>query len=194
MRRMGLALMICSSWGVGAAHADDFSPQKDKVSTEAVANLEAYAVYKMGRYDQARAIWEDLAAKGNTTAMINLSNMFGQGQGTPPDQAKALEWTRQAAQGGDSRAQVELGWAHERGQGVPHDNHLAAEWFRKAALQQDRDGAFNLGVMLATNYGQGLGSGDDAQMTEARTWLSLAAQKGKGEAADYLKVLDQKKP
>ena len=188
MRYWAIALVL---WGSSTAWADDFSPQKDKVSTEAVANLEAYAAYKMGQYDKARALWEDLAAQGNTTAMINLSNMFGQGQGTPADQAKALQWTQQAAQSGDSRAQVELGMAYERGQGMPHDNVMAAQWFRKAALQQDRDGAFNLGVMLATNYGQGMGTGNDQQTSEAITWLSQAAKAGKEEAIDYLKILNQ---
>ena len=171
------------------AKADDFGAKPDRVSTDAVRNLEAYAVYKMGQYDKARAIWEQLAAEGNTTAMINLSNMFDQGQGSAKNPAEALEWTRRAAQGGDTRAQVELGWRYERGQGVEHDNVKAADWFRQAAQQGDRDGAFNLGVMLATDYGKGVDQASADEKLEAHKWLTQAADAGKTEAADYLKIL-----
>lgn len=81
---------------------------RDTVMRDAVSNLEAYAVYKMGRYDQAAAIWTELAERGNTTAMINLANMHAQGQGRPRDPAAAEAWLRRAAELGDERAVEDL--------------------------------------------------------------------------------------
>lgn len=176
-------------WGM-EARAEEALAGRDRASIEAVRNLEAYAAYKMGQYEAARDIWQALAASGNTTAMINLANLSGQGQGQPRDLAAALEWTRRAAEAGDSRAQVELGMAYETGHGLPHDNRQAAAWFRKAAEQGDRDGAFNLGVMLATAYGAGPAVSTPDQRREARHWLAEAAVAGKIEARSYLGVLD----
>lgn len=162
---------------------------RDKASVEAVGNLEAYAAYKMGQYDRAREMWLALAGNGNTTAMLNLANLYEQGQGVPRDQALALGWTRKAAERGDPRAQMELGQAYEDGAGVPRDNAEAARWFRAAAEQGDGDAAFNLGVMLATNYGQGVGTASPEQRKEAADWLAKAAQAGNREAPPMLEVL-----
>ena len=184
------ALLICLlPFTAPMAFADDFGAKPDKVSVQAVRNLEAYAAFKMGQYDKARDMWEQLAAEGNTTAMVNLSNMFEQGQGSIKNPVEALEWTKRAAQSGDTRAQVDLGWHYERGNGVERDIHQAAFWFRQAAQQGDRDGAFNLGIMLATDYGNGTQSASADETSEARQWLTQAAEAGNGEAAAYLKVL-----
>lgn len=82
---------------------------------EAVKNLKAYAAYKSGQYDTARRMWEELAEKGNTTALVNLANLFQQGQGVTEDQKRAMGYVQKAAELGDARAQFELGIAHEKG-------------------------------------------------------------------------------
>ena len=146
---------------------------RDRASVEAVQSLQAYAAYKSGNYAQARSLWEDLAARGNTTAMNNLANMFEQGQGIPKDPAASIQWLRKAAELGDPVAQLNLGLAFERGTGVTRDNHEAARWFRKSAEQGDRDAQFNLGVMLATNYGAGAESAT-AEQRAAQNRLTIA--------------------
>ncbi len=165
------------------------TPDQDTVARQAVGNLEAYAAYKSGDYAEARAIWEQLAAAGNTTAMINLSNLYGQGQGVPADAERALAYTRDAAEAGDSRAQYELGMAYERGEGVEHDLDEASAWFSRAARQGDADAQFALGVMLATGYGKGPEHATPAQRLAALAWLEKAAAGGVREAEDYLAVL-----
>ena len=156
---------------------------------EAVTNLEAYAEYKMGHYDAAREIWEGLAAKGNTTAMINLANLFQQGQGVTEDQKKATALVLQAAEAGDARAQYEIGIAYERGATVERDIVKASSWLKKSADQDYSDGQFAYGVMLATGHGKGLDKATPEEKAEALELLGKAKAGGNLEAGDYIKVM-----
>ncbi len=181
MKRTVIAVLLILSAPVSA--------ERDRASVEAVESLQAYAAYKSGDFDKARALWEDLAERGNTTAMNNLANMFEQGQGTRKDLAASLEWLRKAAELGDPVAQLNLGLAFERGTGIERDNHKAAHWFRKSAAQGDRDAQFNLGVMLATDYGAGIESSGEEQLAEAQRWLEQAAEQGHEEARTFIDLL-----
>ncbi len=163
--------------------------ERDRASVEAVESLQAYAAYKAGDFAAARALWEELAARGNTNAMNNLANMFEQGQGTPKDTSASIKWLREAAERGDSVAQLNLGLAFERGTGVKRDNREAVRWFRRSAEQGDKDAQFNLGVMLATNYGAGVESATDKQRSEAAYWLRKSAVQGHAEARTFLGLL-----
>jgi len=171
----------------GLSHSAE-SKERD-MAKEAVINLKAYAEYKLGHYDKAKEIWEGLAAKGNTTALINLANMFQQGQGVTEDQKEAMGYVERAANLGDARAQYELGMAHEKGIVRERDIEKAAAWLKKSAEQDDSDGQFAYGVMLATAKGKGLDKATPAQRAEAITWLKKAKANGNLEAADYIKVL-----
>ncbi|GAB6842878.1 hypothetical protein HNR00_004905 [Methylorubrum rhodinum] len=162
-------------------------------SADAVTNLKAYAEYKMGHYDTAKEIWEGLAAKGNTTALINLSNMFTQGNGVSADEKKAFSYTQQAAKLGDARAQHDVGLAYEKGSLVDRDIDKAAEWLRKSAEQDYADGQFAYGVLLATGRGKGLNSVSEADRAEAIAWLRKAQAHGQTEAAGYIKVIEEQK-
>jgi hypothetical protein len=159
-------------------------------AAEAVTNLKAYAAFKMGHHDEARRIWEGLAKKGNTTALLNLANMFQQAQGVDEDQKKALTYVRKGAELGDSRAQYELGMAYERGILVERNLQQAAAWFEKAARQGDVDAQFALGVMNATGFGQGTKVASEAQREQAVAWLGKASAQGHQEAATYLELLN----
>lgn len=153
-------------------------------------SFEAYAAYKSGEYTKAERLWSDAAANGSTDAMINLANLYVQGQGVTRDLARAAAWYRRAAEAGDPVAQVHLGEAYEAGAGLARDNRQAALWFQRAAEQGDAQGAFNLGVMLATDYGTGLEASNAEQRTTARRWLSAAAEQGHQEAGRMLRVLE----
>lgn len=167
--------------------------QQDQASSDAVVNLKAYAEYKMGHYDAAREIWEGLAAKGNTTALINLSNLFSQGGGVTADQKKAYAYTEKAAELGDPRAQHDVGLAYEKGSPVPRDIDKAAMWLKKSADQNYADGEFAYGVLLATGRGKGLDKASSADKAEAIVWLKKAQAGGNTEAGDYIKTLGDAK-
>jgi len=139
---LSISLMLLPHQTTLADEVDGFAG-RDKASREAVESLEAYAVYKMGQYDEARIKWLSLASRNNPSAMINLANMAEQGQGVPRDLNKAAEWLRKAA-----------------------------DWFLKAAEQGDSTAQFNLGVMLATNYGKGIKSASPEQL-DAEEFLEM---------------------
>jgi TPR repeat protein len=176
---------------VAFATAVAVAAERDNAA-EAVTNLEAYAEYKMGNYDKAREIWEGLAAKGNTTALINLANLFQQGQGVTEDQKKGIVLIEKAAELGDARAQYELGIAYEKGGVVNRDIDKAASWLKKSAEQNYSDGQFAYGVMLAAGRGKGIDNATAADIKEALEWLNKAKARGNLEAADYIKVLEGK--
>ncbi len=159
-----------------------------KEENTGVAALKGYAVFKMGKYQEAFDIWQPLAVKGNTTAMNNIANLYANGLGLDRDLALAAQWLQKSAEMGDSIGQLQLGMAYEQGQGVPKDNQKAAFWFEKSALQGDRDAQFNLGVMLATNFGLN-DSPSSEQLEQAKYWLKLANEQNHPEARVFLKLI-----
>ena len=85
-------------------------------------NLLAYAAYKAGNYLQAQAIWQQLAAQNNTTALNNLANLYEQSQGVEQNLTKALDYKKQSAVLGNAIAQLELGMHYQTGKGVTQDS------------------------------------------------------------------------
>jgi hypothetical protein len=170
-------------------YANDFTAGRDKNSVQAVQSLEAYAKYKMAQYEEAREIWLMLAEKNNTSALINLANLYEQGQGVEPNLKQAVVYFQKAADLNDTRGQYQLAMMYEKGRGVERDLHQAAYWFEKAAEQGDETAQFNLGVMLATNYGEGFPSSSSEQRSAAIKWLTMAQENGVEEATDFLKLL-----
>jgi TPR repeat protein len=187
---LALPLFVLSAFSVSSAFSQDEFGAKDQASIEAVESLNAAAAYKTGDYETARHGWLALADKGNTSAMLNLANLYAQGQGVEPDPAEAIRWLEKAAALGDSRAEFELGMAYERGIGVDRDPRAAAEWFRRAADQGDKEAQFNLAVMLATAYGAGLGESGPEQRAEAIAWLKKAAASGHPDASNLIATLE----
>lgn len=178
-------LLLCAAL-MGFGHG----PDAGAADRDAVTSLKAYAAYKAGDYAQAYDIWLPLAEAGNTTAIINIANMYEQGQGREVDLAKSVEWLRRGAELGDTRAQLYLGLAYEKGRGAERDNRQAARWFRAAAEQGDKDAQFNLGVMLATAYGAGPEKATAEQTAEARRWLEAAAAGGHSDARAFLELFE----
>ncbi len=186
MRATGLtlALLILISSPLSPVNSEERDNAK-----EAVVNLKAYAAYKMGQYDKAKQIWEGLAKKGNTTALLNLANLFQQGQGVTKDDREAHVLLEKAATLGDARAQYELGMSYEKGHVVERDIDKAAEWLKKSADQGFSDGQFAYGVMLATARGQGIDQASRQDKQAAIDLLSKAKAGGHLEAGNYLDTL-----
>ena len=186
MRATGLtlALLILISSPLSPVNSEERDNAK-----EAVVNLKAYAAYKMGQYDKAKQIWEGLAKKGNTTALLNLANLFQQGQGVTKDDREAHVLLEKAATLGDARAQYELGMSYEKGHVVERDIDKAAEWLKKSADQGFSDGQFAYGVMLATARGQGIDQASRQDKQAAIDLLAKAKAGGHLEAGNYLDTL-----
>lgn len=162
---------------------------RDTNSVEAVQSLEAYAKYKMAEYEAAKDIWLKLAEKDNTSALINLANLYEQGQGVERDLEVSVDYLTRAANLNDIRGQFQLGMAYEKGLGVERDLKQAAYWFEQAAKQGDEQSQFNLGVMLATNFGQGLMTSSIEQRQQALMWLKKADSEGVEDAQEFIDLL-----
>jgi len=162
-------------------------------SKDAVTSLKAYAAYKAGNYQEAQKIWQGLADNGHTTAMINLANMFQQGQGVTEDQRHALTYVEKAAELGDKRAQYELGMAYESGIILKRNIEQAAYWLKKSAENGSPDGQFAYAVLLATVPDKETKTGNKqvstANKERAIFWLKEAHKNGHLEAKDYIGVL-----
>lgn len=108
-----------------------------RVAREMVQVLEAYAVYKMGLYDEAYERYLALAENGNVQGMLNVAGMYAEGKGTPEDHGKALQWRQRAADGGNATAMYEVARAYDQGLGTEANPAKAEAWYRRAALQGD---------------------------------------------------------
>ena len=92
------------------------------------------------------------------------------------DEAAALKWFREAAEGGNADAQAELCKRYQTGEGVPVDFTRAAGWCRRAAehvpdLGGASQGRNNLGILYE------IGEGVPQDFVQAYKWLSLAGVK-----------------
>ncbi|SEH08660.1 serine/threonine-protein kinase [Candidatus Venteria ishoeyi] len=93
------------------------------------------AAYRRGDAETTLAKWQPLAEAGLSQAQFLLGVLYHEGELVPKDYAKALNWTRKAAQQGDEDAQYNLGFMYEHGEGLTADTQQALYWYRKAAAQ-----------------------------------------------------------
>ena len=76
-----------------------------------------------------------LSKQGYPLAECHIGYFHYDGLGVEKDLAKAVWWTRRAADHGDRDGQCNLAWFYEDGIGVERDMEQAAFWYRQAALQ-----------------------------------------------------------
>lgn len=170
---LALATLLVASAATAAAPADDAT-----VARQMIQALDAYAVYKMGHFEEAYRRYRALAEAGNHQGMLNLANMLAAGEGTAADPAEALAWYRRAAEDGSAIGMYELARAYELGIGSAPDPARAAAWYRRAADADNPDAQWWLGQHL-------LAQGDSL---EGLAWIRSAAFDG--EQPDAQAFLD----
>lgn len=139
-----LILAMSFLWPPPARTAVTDEDIEDALRNPALGLYKGYAEFKMGRYDDARRVWEALAAKGNSEAYFNLGILAEDGLGTPQDMQQALRLYEQAARGGSRAAQYRLGLIYSTGGRVTKDPQKAEHWLTLAAQQGDTDAARRL--------------------------------------------------
>ena len=174
MRSTILWALIAAVFFSTTAHAG-----REQVHVEMVETLEAYAVYKMGRYEEAFQAWLALAKKGNAQGILNVANMYLAGEGVPKNAEKALVWYKKGAEQGDPHCLLNLAKAYETGDGIKADRKTAEQYFEQAAGA----GATEAQVRLAKRL---LRTG---QPDKARRWLERAAGQGEQVAIALLSDL-----
>jgi localization factor PodJL len=111
-----------------------------------------------------------LAQAGNAKAELLMGLRYL--QAPAPDQPKAANWIRRAADQHEPLAQYWLGTLYEKGNGVAPDAAEAVRWYEAAAGQGNRKAMHALGVA----YAEGLGTQKD--YSEAARWFTKAAALG----------------
>jgi TPR repeat protein len=138
------------------------------------------AAYQRGDYRAAVAALLPVAKTGQARAQFYLGQMYRQGQGGLPKDAKtAAEWYARAGAQGLVVAQYNLAQMYRTGDGVPRDPGRAVRWYRLAAEQGHARAQDSLGLMYAG------GMGVERDLAEAYAWVALAAGRLDGRAEHH---------
>ena len=148
----------------GATHADE----QLRIAREMIQVLDAYAVYKMGQFDEAFERYRVLAEAGNRQGMLNIGNMYAAGLSVGKNPTEALLWYQRAADAGDPIGQFEVARAYEHGLGTQADPQQADYWYQLAAENDNSDAQWVLGKRLY----------DRASRLDGLGWIRTAAQTG----------------
>ncbi|WXL24198.1 tetratricopeptide repeat protein [Ectopseudomonas mendocina] len=164
--RFPLALFTALMTTTASAAPND--GDQERVAREMIQVLEAYAVYKMGQFDEAFERYQALADVGNHQGMLNLGNMYAAGLCTQTDLEKALYWYRKAADSGDAIGMYEVARAMDNGLGTPVDKTTARLWYTRAAEGDNTEAQWILGKYLY----------EEGQRSEGLRWIRSAAHTG----------------
>lgn len=116
-------------------------------------------LYEQRRYDQARAIFEDLAKNDYAPAFTNIGMMYANGKGYEQSYKDAAIWYRLGAFGGDIVGYSNLGFLYVRGVGVEKNCTLGLDMLSEAATAGEPS-AFSC---LGKTYAEGLCGEIDAE-------------------------------
>ncbi len=186
-RTAALALLACVIAPASLAQFETDAGQRDdqeRIARDMVSVLKAYAVYKMGQFDEAFDRYKVIAESGNTQGMLNLANMYAAGEGTEQDHEKALHWYRKAAEAGDANGMFETAQAYEKGLGTEADPARARRWYEQAAENGNAEAQYALGMRLIEQEDESAGlawlrrAADEHDHPGARRYL--AARQGDG--------------
>ncbi len=101
----------------------------------------------------ALSILEESAKAGNTTAMVNIGNIYEYGQRTgKPEYKEAAKWYQRAALLGDKRGSFNYANLLHHGRGVRRDRETAFCIFEKLAKNGIREAPFFLGLYYENGY------------------------------------------
>mmetsp|Transcript_86190 Transcript_86190/g.150358 ORF Transcript_86190/g.150358 Transcript_86190/m.150358 type:complete len:641 (+) Transcript_86190:21-1943(+) len=174
----------------------------------------AYANGQGVKKDDAQAVvWMRRAAEQlEVEAAYMMGEMYRQGRGVPLDASEAAKWYERSAESGFPKAQYTFGMLFLEGNGRERDIRKAEMWLRFAAKQGHAEAKNNMATMHAQrgevdqaaeiwadlakggepnaqcNIGMCYmrGAGRKQDFTEARKWLSSAAQQGHSMAVQAL--------
>ncbi|WP_155270352.1 DUF2971 domain-containing protein, partial [Aeromonas hydrophila] len=121
---------------------------------------------------RARELLEQAVQADNADAMLNLGNMYRDGQGVPQDLTRARELFEQAVQADHPGAMVNLGNMYVNKQGVPQNATYTRELYEKATQAGNAIAMANLGLMYIK------GQGVPLNLVRARELYEKAVQAG----------------
>ena len=184
---LAVAAMLAMGGPVLAAPAAQPEPARAELLRRAQAGeVQAYDLLansylnaKGDLHDVGAAVrWLQAGVKaGDTTCMIDLGNLYYEGDALDQDEGKALSLYKAAAAKGDALGAYNAGLIYETS---VEDISQALGWYWRAAAGGDEGGMYK--IALAYQLGRGV-TPDEAQ---AVTWMRKAASAGSADALNDL--------
>ncbi|WP_332879549.1 tetratricopeptide repeat protein [Massilia sp. S19_KUP03_FR1] len=126
---------------------------------------QADEAYENEDFDRAFSLFVLSAEHGNGLAMTRVAIMYENGEGTPADIAKSIEFDLKAMVAGSSTSILNLGLTYKKLGSIDE----ARRWFVKALDQGDGEAAFELAKLHDL---------DDPDSLTIKKYLDLAANAG----------------
>lgn len=151
--------------------------------------LRAQTAMRGGFYKEAFKNYLELANRGNEEAMLQIAEMYFEGQGTTKNAKMAIEYLQNAASSGNEQAMTKLGMLYFSSNYLSqtclgHDYKQALDWFLKAKHNPEALEA------IGTMYSRGLGVPVNERLAQNYfdKWInSYLEQARKGDAkAQYI--------
>ena len=95
--------------------------------------LDGARLFENKDYIGAYKLWVGLAGQGNTSAQVNVGNLYAKGLGVEKNLNEAFRWLNMAAEKGDINAQNSIGEMYLLGNGLLKDITKADMWFTIAS-------------------------------------------------------------
>ncbi|QME99448.1 SEL1-like repeat protein [Escherichia fergusonii] len=143
-------------------------------------DLAAIYLEILQNHNQAIYWFEKSAAQGFDLAILNLAQIYEEGNGVTVNKKKSFDYYLQAALNGNSFAQNKIGMLLFNDGEVESNIEQALEWYTRAAEQGFAEAQYNLAGMYI--YGNGVA----VDYSKAIHWLMLAAEQGLAEAESHL--------
>ncbi len=109
----------------------------------------AFLAFAKGEFDVAAQHLNQSAAKGDSSSLTSLANLYRLGLGVPVDYLRSAQLYEQAARSGDTAAKINLGHMYRLGLGVQKDGHLAYAWYNLARHEGEQSGQLYMSELLA---------------------------------------------
>ena len=145
--------------------------------------FEAYEAFQRGEYEEARAVWSQLAHDGDVDAQFNLGTLYENGLGVSPDAEQAARWYRAAANRRVDLARLALARLQRIGALEPEPDEDQIKLLETAARRGLAEAQFELGVA----YDDGIGVTQNH--ATAAGWYHRAAEQGLTDAQYNLATL-----
>jgi len=148
---------------------------------ENLENLYAGLLGNEPDYKAALGLYQEGAARNDSTDECNLAILYVTGTAVPKDIPRGIELLKKAIKDGSVRASSQLGAMYLYGSGVPEDKPLGLKLMRQAAVQGSPEALFRMGIRTM--------NGDDGiqpDQIEGERLLHLAADNGDRDAPQVL--------
>ncbi len=166
---MGAAALCLAALTAPNAAASDF--------------FDGYEAFQRGDYEEARAIWSELAYDGDVDAQFNLGTLYENGFGVEEDAEQAARWYRAAAARRVDLARLALARLQRTGALEPEPDEDQIKLLETAARRGLAEAQYELGVA----YDRGLGVTQNH--ATAAGWYQRAAEQGLTDAQYNLATL-----